>query len=72
MNLDVLTIALTAGSVLAAAVWTVAQIRSTTDRLTDAIDRLDETLKVQSVKLDNMDSRVRIVENISALWSTKS
>jgi len=71
MNLDVLTIALTAGSVLAAAVWTVAQIRSTTDRLTDAIDRLDETLKVQSVKLDNMDSRVRIVENISALWSTK-
>ena len=50
--ISVIGLMLTAGSMLIGGVWIVSKVQSTTENLSGAIDRLDETLQ-------SMDSRQR-------------
>ena len=49
---SVLGLVITAGSMLIGGVWIVSKVQSTTENLSGAIDRLDETLQ-------SMDNRQR-------------
>ena len=49
---SVLGLIITAGSMLVGGVWIVSKVQSTTENLSGAIDRLDETLQ-------SMDNRQR-------------